>query len=334
MMFENGLHIVEEQFKNFMTGFSYSKNITSKRLKVGVMYCSGIDTSVLLDVVNKYQQTFNYEVTMLYMSYSDSKRGKDADDLAIKKAQIFNNKIKMEVCQAKRHTSNYNELAREMIKRLLTQADELDLVFTSDTADVVLESFLFNALSGCSAEKLQGSDFLTTIKKGEITQYIGRPFLNLERAALMDYARAYPIEFYSDDEDFNIEVSDRNYIRNNLIPLIVHRFNLGSFIDTTSSIREHIKLSNTRNLELDIKSGDWDINDFLNLSTGNRMFLIREYFKLVHDIDLSGPLLFHIRTKTEEDLFNLCIPIEEKFVLVKEGNRIRVNLTKQVSTTA
>lgn len=334
MMFENGLHIVEEQFKNFMAGFNYSQNVTSKRLKIGVMYCSGIDTSVLLDVVNMYKQTFNYEVTMLYMSYADSKRGKDADDLAIKKAQTYNNQIKMEVCQAKRHTANYNELASDLIKRLLSQAEDLDLILTSDTADVVLESFLFNALTGCSTENLQGSDFLTTIKKDERTQHIGRPFLNLERAALMDYARVYPVEFYSDDEDFNIEISDRNYIRNNLVPLIIHRFNLTSFINTTSSIRDYIKLSNTRNLELDIRTGDWDVNDFLNLSTGNRMFLIREYFKLVHNVELSGPLLYHIRTKTEEDLFNLCIPIEEKFILVKEGDRIRVNLTKQVSAIA
>ena len=334
MMFENGLHIVEEQFKNFIAGYNYKKNPTGKKLNIGVVYSSGLDSSILLEVANNFKSTMNYDVHILYVSYPDTRRGLDADDLSVKKASKYGNKISMQICNTKCHSTKFNDDSFDAITDLIFKTPDLDVVLFPDTMDYVLETFLMRSLNGTTTENLRSATFLTSYDHDGVKQTIGRPFLGIKRAEMIDYARVFPVEFLSDDELYNIDVSDLVYIRNNLIPLINHRFNLNGFMKTVSNIREHVDMANNRTLDLDIKSGDWSVGDFLNLSIGNRMFLIREYFKVVHNVELPSQVVSDIRAKLQEDLTDLCIPVMSKFVIHKQDDRIRVAVTKEVSVVA
>lgn len=333
MMFQNGLHLAEEQFKNFIAGYNYNKNTNGKRISVGVLYTSGVDSSVLLDIASKFKDMLNYELRILYLGYGDLLYAKEADDIALKKAEQYGCKITMQVCNTKSHSPTFLDSVHEVSTNLLFKSEELDLILMPDTTDTMVETFLLRLLHGSKPAGLSGSTFLTTYNSDGNKRVIGRPFLGIERSVILDYARSNPVEFLTCEELHSMESTDITYIRNNIMPMINHRFNLRGFVESTTAIRALIDEVSQPELVIDVKSGDWSVGDFLNLSIGNRMFLIREYFKTVHQVELPARVVTDIRAKLQEDLTDLCIPIMSKFVIHKQDDRIRVAITKEVSVT-
>lgn len=334
MRFLNGLHFAEEQFKNFMAGFKYVHLNDNRPLNIGVLCGAGLDTSVLLDIVNKYKLTFGYNVTILYISFLDFENGKIADTLMMRKAEMYGNHLVSEICNINKFEPKFVSAVSGVLGKIISETPDLDLILSADTIDDELETFLLNVLRGCEVHNLQGLDFVSPVNSKFGKRFIGRPFITTKKAILVDYSRSTSISYIIDDCSYTTTDSDRSYIANNLIPLIQHKFSMESFLRTISGIRKHITKSKEVSTKFDIKSGDWSVDDFLNLPIGNRMFLIREHFKSVHDIELSQPLLLSLRAKIEEDIFDLCVVIEEKFILVKEDGRIRVNQKKEVTTVA
>lgn len=325
MMFENGLHLAEEQFKNFVAGYNYNKNLNGKRIKVGVLYTYGTDSSVLLDIASKFKDTMNYELHILYLSYADFSRAKDADDIALKKAEEYGCKITMQVCNTKAHSVMFPDNVHEVYSDLIFKSEDIDLILLPDTTDTMVETFLLRLLNGTNPNGLRGSTFLTTYDNNGIKRDVGRPFLCIERSVVLDYARYNPVEFLTCEELHNMESLDLTYIRNNIMPMINHRFNLRGFIESITGVRKLVDEASAPNLSINILSGEWKLNDFINLSPGNRLFVIREYFKKVHDIDLTGDVLQNLNQALQGDITSLSVRIgDSRFMLLRDDEYIRV----------
>lgn len=332
--FENGLHVVEEQFRNFMGGFRMINNPSGKPMNVGVVFSAGIDSSVLLDVACKYRQIYNFTVTLIYISVEMFGRDNTVtDNLAIKLANQYKTEILFDICPISTRSSSESicNLIQGRLKEVVFNK-EFDLVMTRFNADDQLEGVLFNFFRGCKVEELTGSDFLTTWKDKEKTRILGRPFLNLDCNQLLDYARFNKVFFISGDVEYDIDIYDSSFIKSNIIPKIVQRFNRDAIRLTLSNISKYVAERNEPTIDINICDGFWYISEFIRLPIGNRVYVIREFMRQVHKVELSEDILAILRKRLEEDLTDLYLHIGG-FILTLKDNVVTVELAPKVSVT-
>jgi tRNA(Ile)-lysidine synthase len=80
-----------------------------------------------------------------------------------------------------------------------------------------IETFLLQLLRGSG---LRG---LSSMQEFDEKRILWRPFLNVDQALIKDYLINNKIEFAQDESNFN-DKFDRNFLRNNILPLIIERF--------------------------------------------------------------------------------------------------------------
>ena len=335
MYFDNGLHIVEEQFKNFMSGFRMKENPAGKPMKIGIVFSGGLDSSVLLDVACKYRDTFNYTVSLIYISVELFGRDNSiCDNLAIKLGNQFKTDIVFDICPVSNRSTP--ESARNLIHGRLKEVvfnKEFDLVMTGFNSDDQFEQVLFNFFRGCGVDELTGQGFVNTWKNDEKTRIIGRPFLNVDNTQLLDYARYNRVFFINGEAEFDIDICDSSFIKYNILPKIIQRFNRDAIRKTLSNISKYVAERNEPVIDVCIIDGFWYISDFIRLPIGNRVYVIREYFRQILKTELSEESISILRKRLEEDLTDLYLHIGG-FVLTVRDTVITVENPNKISITA
>lgn len=321
------LNIVEDYFKNFMAGYNYNYNRSGNPVKVGILYSTGVDSSVLLHVANMYKETFNIQITILYISFNDFQNSEKADILAKQMSESYGNEIKFAVCDLLNKSSGVKMAARDSMKGLAFSED-FDIVLTGHHADDQIETVLFRLFRGSGLDGLTGMEYISEFIKDNKKVLLGKPFLEINKIQVVDYARLYDIAFIEDETNYNIDNSDRNYIRSEIVPVIKTRFNTDSIKTTINNIKQHVKDQLDKNICIDIYSGNWAVNDFINLSIGNRLFVIREYFRVIHGYNFNQKTLGELRRRLEEDLSELCVHLNNGFVVVKKKDFIICEYSK------
>ncbi|WP_026279851.1 tRNA lysidine(34) synthetase TilS [Thioalkalivibrio sp. ALJ16] len=94
-----------------------------------------------------------------------------------------------------------------------------DLILTAQHADDQAETFLLAALRGSGPDGLQGM----RPRRREGATWLGRPFLNLPRAALIEYAQRAHLDWYDDPSNRDLRF-DRNFLRHSVMPRLRERF--------------------------------------------------------------------------------------------------------------
>lgn len=90
---------------------------------------------------------------------------------------------------------------------------------TAHHADDQTETFLLQLLRGAGTKGLSGMATLSSIGKG----WLWRPFLSLERASLIAYAKTHQLEWIEDESNMQLNF-DRNYLRHKVIPALKNRW--------------------------------------------------------------------------------------------------------------
>ncbi len=94
-----------------------------------------------------------------------------------------------------------------------------DLLLLGQHRDDQIETFLLRLLRGAGPHGLSAMKRLTFFSGG----WIGRPFLELERHYLKDYAKRYALHWIEDPSNHELRY-DRNYLRQKVIPVIRERW--------------------------------------------------------------------------------------------------------------
>ena len=192
---------------------------TLKKNKFLIAYSGGIDSSVLLDCFVKLSSIIPIEIRSIHINHGITKE-----------AILFENHCK-EMCKEygiTHITENLNLMAssnieeecrKERYKKLTKYCHEDEVIVTAHHEEDQVETFLLRLMRGSGARGLSSMKIKSQYHK----KTIFRPFLKVPKSEIKEYSVTNQITFIEDDSNKN-NLFDRNFVRNDVIPLLKSRW--------------------------------------------------------------------------------------------------------------
>lgn len=193
--------------------FIQKMHLFNKGQKILLATSGGVDSMVLSNVLSN----LGYNITLAHCNFQ--LRGKDADDdQSFLKAYSKKHKLKIYTKKfktaeiAKQKKQSIQEVARELRYNWLETIGvkyHCDFIVTAHHLDDNIETLIFKLAKGTGVKGLRG-----ILPKNE---KIVRPFLEISKAEIVEYAEENKISFREDSSNSTLKY-DRNRIRKKLVP--------------------------------------------------------------------------------------------------------------------
>ena len=189
--------------------------------KIFIGYSGGPDSSALLYFLSKICSEYNLDLSAIHINHNISKNSNDWEvhcketckDLNI---NFINESTNIIPSGGGTEASARNERYRIFEKYL----DHNDQLLTAHHSDDVTETIFLRLLRGTGIDGLQGPHKKRNLGKG----YLIRPFLKISKKDIMQYLELNKIKYIQDSS--NIDNSfDRNFLRNEIFPVLNERWN-------------------------------------------------------------------------------------------------------------
>jgi tRNA(Ile)-lysidine synthase len=204
--------------------FILNKKLIDAGDTILVALSGGADSVFLLEFLLKYKKRFNIDIAAFHLNHN--LRGKEATideqfckNLTAQKIIPFFSTSKNVKLFAKRNRMSLEEAGRELrYAELLkiAKTNNYTKIATAHNADDNAETVLLNLIKGTGIKGLSG----IPVKRAKII----RPILVLSKKEILGYLHNKKIDYRIDSS--NIENNyQRNYLRNEIIPLIKDKLN-------------------------------------------------------------------------------------------------------------
>lgn len=209
------MHLIEKAL------FSFIKKHPNSPLVVA--YSGGVDSQVLLYALAslKQQSRFLNTVHVCHVNHGLSDNAQYWQDFAKEQCQLLN--LPITICQVNvkaQPQQSLEALARNArYKALHSISNNPSLIFTGHHSDDQAETFLLALKRGSGVKGL--SAMAAEIQQGK--DIIARPLLAVSRADIVDYATQHELAWIEDESNLDTRF-DRNFIRNNIMPLLTQRW--------------------------------------------------------------------------------------------------------------
>ena len=200
-----------------------AKKLIKKNETIGIGVSGGMDSMALLNVLYNLQEKLDFELVAITVDHC--LREASANDAFFvmkycKEKGIRLNKFKIDVEKlAKENGKSLETMAREARYGVFKSCIEkgiVDKIALAHHMEDQAETVLLHILRGSGVAGAGGMDF---VSEGV---YI-RPMLKTSKEEIKKYINFYDIPYVQDETNFNSEFS-RNYIRNEIMPLIEKRW--------------------------------------------------------------------------------------------------------------
>ena len=247
--------------------------------RVFVAYSGGLDSSVLLHLLVSKPRSF--QIIPWHFNHGLQKPAARMEKFCIQQAEQYGLEIRVNKLALENIDSNIEAEARQQRYRLLEQHSRTgDVVLTAHHLDDQAETFLLNALRGSGSAGLRG--IARQRRLGDAL--LLRPLLDYSRSQLEQYAVANDIAWVNDPSNQS-DRFDRNYLRNQVLPLVQKRWpRFQSSLATscelqseTQQLLDEIAEQDYRQLRTVASSGfaTLDVTGLLRLSAGRCKNLLR-----------------------------------------------------------
>jgi len=281
---------------------------------------------VLLDTVNSLKSKLSISIKVLHVLFNDFPEHSETIDLITEYCDL--NELEY-VVNYNKNICNNKEEARESIKQLSVDSN-CDIVLTGHTKNDQIETILFRLFRGTGADGLVSMRKLSVIKLNNKKLVMGKPFLNIDKEELYKYAYINKVMYVEDCTNKNID-RKRNYIRNVIIPAIQVEFNTDKIASISNSIYETLKLVKENRSSISTDISEWKVDDLLNLSVGNRVYIVREYMRKHHGLVLNGKVIKELNDKFEGDLTNFKVDLLKGYYVFNDKGFIKIELKTQIN---
>lgn len=300
--------------------------------KVLVALSGGPDSVFLLHFLHKFKNKFKIEIGAVHINHrlrgSDSERDElfckaICDELSIPfyilrkdiKSYSKKNKISLEVAGRKIRYEFFEKISSE---------NKYDKIVTAHNADDNAETVLLNLIKGTGIKGIAG----IPVKRNNIV----RPILSLTKKEILDYLNENQFEYRVDESNLSNDF-ERNFLRNEVIPLIqkninpafsnsalntslnLQRLNLG-LAELVSGLKSAVKVKFNRSVSIPV--------DFIK---SENKFIISYAIKELIDENFSVKL----ESNDLKKIFMLIKKqsgkseeLSENLIALKERNEIRI----------
>jgi tRNA(Ile)-lysidine synthase len=194
------------------------ESIPDDTRRVFVAFSGGLDSSVLLHLL--LSEARKFEIIAWHINHGLVKNAAGMEQFCIEQTRTYGLELRIDRLDLATVDSNIEAVARDQRYRLFEQQTQAgDCVLTAHHADDQAETFLLNALRGAGVAGLRG--IARQRKLGDA--WLIRPLLAFSRAQLEHYANQHEIAWYNDPSNQNPRF-DRNYLRQQVVPMIKNRW--------------------------------------------------------------------------------------------------------------
>jgi len=212
------------------------------KMPLVIAYSGGVDSQVLLYALAKLKhakKTAHLIPQLMSVCHVNHGLSENAEQWQIfAKQQCLQVNLPITVCQIKvqaQPQQSLEALARDArYQALQSTSTEPSIIITGHHCDDQAETFLLALKRGSGLKGL--SAMATEAQLGE--NLLIRPLLNISRKQVVEYANAHDLNWVEDESNKDTRF-DRNFIRNDIMPLLTKRW--PSVVNTINRSSEHCR---------------------------------------------------------------------------------------------
>ncbi len=194
--------------------------IFSLSKKTYVAFSGGPDSTALLDIINKLSIQHKFPLIAFHINHKISKNSKEWEKHCKKFCEERNIKFQSKEVTIKQLNDGLESAARKARYKIFNKIVKKDeQLLMGHHSDDVAETILLRLFRGTGPDGLEGPPKKRKIGEGVLL----RPFLALTKKAIYEYLELNNINYIQDETNFESN-QDRNYIRNNILPLVNERW--------------------------------------------------------------------------------------------------------------
>ena len=212
--------------------------------KIIVAYSGGADSTALLHVLSDINNDCTLDLQAIHINHNLSKKSLDWVNHCKKTCSKLNIELIVESIEVSSDGGGLESAARQerykTFKNILNNDDQLLLAHHSDD---VAETIFMRMLRGTGIDGLEGPKQKRNIGNGILI----RPFLSISKKEILLYLTKNKINYIEDESNSNSKF-DRNFLRNEIFPLLEKRWK--SFPNRINNMSSIVKERNGDYFEL------------------------------------------------------------------------------------
>ncbi len=202
----------------FITHSAQLKKIIRPGSRVCVGLSGGLDSVVLLDLLNRMQPIDLFELFAMHVNHQLSPNARQWAQFCADLCAQKNIPLHIETVNVARDSGLGIEATAREARYLVFKKQNADVIALAHHADDQAETLLLQLLRGAG---VRGASAMPMMSDGQPA--IVRPLLDVTRNELEQYAAQRGLKWITDESNADIRY-DRNYVRHQVMPQIAKRF--------------------------------------------------------------------------------------------------------------
>jgi len=200
--------MIEQLVKQFIAKYDFDNYV--------IAYSGGVDSQVLL---HTFAKIVPEKVIAFHVNHGISDNAKTWKDFCSTTAQSLSVAFKFEKFNLLGESNLEDKARKARYGAFESVMNDRTVLVTGHHMDDQVETFMLNLMRGAGLDGLSSMPEIKSFGKG----FHGRPFLSIGKEELTEYAVSEGLQWVEDESNKD-SVYDRNFIRNEVVPLLKTRW--------------------------------------------------------------------------------------------------------------
>ena len=229
----------------------------SKSIFIG--YSGGPDSTALVHLLSILNAKQELNLKAIHINHNLSKYSSIWENHCVETCSKLNVNLITKSIEIKVDGGGLESASRKaryrVFEKILTRDDQLLL---GHHIDDVAETLIMRLMRGTGPDGMEGPKLKRSLGQGVLV----RPFLGVSKKEILDYLKKHNIDYIKDDSNLSSDF-DRNYLRNEIFPMLEKKWN--NFSNRVSNFSKIIKDRNDNYSDLMHEKYDDLISNSINL---------------------------------------------------------------------
>ena len=229
----------------------------SKGIFIG--YSGGPDSTALVHLLSTLKAKQELNLKAIHINHNLSKHSSIWENHCVETCSKLNVNLITKSIEIKVDGGGLESASRKarykVFEKILNRDDQMLLGHHSDD---VAETLIMRLMRGTGPDGMEGPKLKRSLGQGVLV----RPFLGVSKKEILDYLEKHNINYIQDDSNLSSDF-DRNYLRNEIFPMLEKKWN--NFSNRVSNFSKIIKDRNDNYSDLIHEKYDDLISNSINL---------------------------------------------------------------------